>query len=400
MPNSPVRYQPVAQSPVQHAAISQTTAIEQSRAVAEVQAAVFVGQQVPRDMNRAEAEMRDVCGRLSMANRAFYTVPNRGTGPTVHLMRELARIWGNLQYGVHELSRDDDAGRSEVQAFAWDVQTNTRSTRTFISPHARMAGGERKKLTDLGDIYLSNQNTGARAVRECIMTVLPTWFAEEAQDLCRQTLENGEGEPLPDRITRMIAAFRKIGVTVEQMEQKITRKRGAWTAADVAEMAITYTSITRDGLDKNDEFPPVTSVTAATVINAQAEPKTEQVVDDESVALGQASTSAAKKESPKVEPPQVDASKPVAKQDPPNTSEKAAPKASGKPTVEQLTALAEVLANEGHDTTAKKVAYLTKELGRKITLPSQLTPDEVDELVGSLRTEQARDAHNQPQQGE
>lgn len=246
-------------TPVAITAVSQATAIEQSRAVAEVQAAVVVAQQCPRDMRRAEAEMKDVCARMSMASRAFYKVPNRGNGPTVHLMRELARIWGNIQYGVHELRRDDAAGESEVQAFAWDVQTNTRSTRTFVAPHARMVkvNGQqtRQPLVDLGDIYLSNQNIGARAVRECISTVLPTWFTEAAQDLCRNTLENGEGKPLAERIADMIAAYSKIGVSVERLEAKLNAKRGQWTGADVADMGIAYTSITREGLSAEELFP-------------------------------------------------------------------------------------------------------------------------------------------------
>ena len=86
--------------------LTQATAIEQARAVAEVQAAVTVAQARPRDTQRAIAEMRDTCGRMAMASRAFYSVPNRGNGPTVHLARELARIWGNLDYSVRELRRD------------------------------------------------------------------------------------------------------------------------------------------------------------------------------------------------------------------------------------------------------------------------------------------------------
>lgn len=255
------------------ATVSQATAIEQSRAVAEVQAAVVVAQNIPRDMVRAEAEMRDACRRMALANRAFYKVPNRGTGPSVHLARELARIWGNIQYGVHELRRDDAAQESEVQAFAWDVQTNTRSTRTFVNPHARMKRVDgrqsREALVDLGDIYLSNQNVGARAVRECIFTVLPTWFTEEAQTICQETLRHGEGKPLPERITDMVSAFRSIGVTVDQLEAKIGRKRGQWDAGDVAQMTIVYTSITRDGLSKDEEFPPQ-RVTADDIVGSAA----------------------------------------------------------------------------------------------------------------------------------
>lgn len=244
--------------------VSQATAVEQARAIAEVQAAVVVAQQCPRDMRRAEAEMRDVCARMSMAGRAFYRVPNRGTGPSVHLMRELARIWGNIEYTVRELRRDDAEGVSEVLAFAWDVQTNTRSSRSFIVPHAKMVGKNRQPLLDLNDIYLSNQNVGARAVRECIASVLPTWFTEAAQDLCRHTLDKGEGEPLADRITKMVATYAKIGVTVERLESKLGSKRGQWTGADVADMAIAYTSITREG-QSADEMFPAARVTAAEI---------------------------------------------------------------------------------------------------------------------------------------
>ena len=206
------------------AEVTQTTAVEQARAVAEVQAAVVVAQQCPRDMQRGIEDMRDSCGRLALAERAFYRVPNRGEGPSVHLARELARIWGNVQYGVHELRRDDDAGMSEVQAFAWDVQTNTRSTRTFQVPPQRMVGRDRRPLVDLNDVYLNNQNVGARAVRECVFTVLPTWFVEAAQELCNETLRNGEGEPLSDRIAKVFEVFAsEWGIKAGQLEDKVGR---------------------------------------------------------------------------------------------------------------------------------------------------------------------------------
>jgi hypothetical protein len=257
--------------------ISQATAVEQARAVAEVQAAVIVAQQVPRDMGRAVADMRDACGRLRLAERAFYTVPNRGTNkPSVHLARELARIFGNTQYGVHELRRDDTAEISEIQAFAWDVERNTRSTRTFIVPHARMvkpkgaAKAHRDPLTDLGDIYLNNQNVGARAVRECIFTILPTWFTDEAEDLCHKTMRDGEGVPLATRIDNAIGKFRSIEVTVDQLETKVGRKRGSWTPGDLAQLTIVWTSIERGEVIKDEEFPRHRE-TAAEAIAAEIE---------------------------------------------------------------------------------------------------------------------------------
>jgi len=243
---------------------TQATAIEQARAVAEVQAAVTVAQAIPRDVQRAVAEMRDTCGRMAMAQRAFYSVPNRGNGPTVHLARELARIWGNLDYSVRELRRDDEAGESEVLAVAWDQQTNVRSSRSFIAPHQKMVGKgrdkKRERILDLEDVYRNNQSVGAKAVRECIMSVMPRWFVEEAQDICRRTLDHGEGKPLDQRISDAVRAFGEKGIAVARLEAKMGKRRGQWDAGDVAQLVIDYTSITRDGVDADDMFPsdPVT----------------------------------------------------------------------------------------------------------------------------------------------
>ncbi|MBX9919110.1 MAG: hypothetical protein K2Y33_04655, partial [Mycolicibacterium frederiksbergense] len=255
------------------APVSQATAIEQSRAIAEVQAAVVVAQNCPRDMAEAEREMEYVCGRLDMAEQAFYQVTNRGTGPSVHLARELARIWGNIDYGVKELHRDDQQGVSEVLAFAWDVQKNSRSSRTFINPHQRMKQGNRVELTDLQDIYLSNQNVGARAVRETIFTILPRWFSEKAQNICRRTLEHGEGKPLADRITSLVNAFGEFGVTEKQLEAHLDKPRAEWTPEHVAQLTVAGQSIRRGEARADDLFPKV-EATASTADEIAAAPKT------------------------------------------------------------------------------------------------------------------------------
>ena len=264
------------------ATVTQATHVEQARAVAEVAAAVQVAQQNPRDIRRAWAEMKEACGRLGLASRAFYSVKNRGSGASVHLARELARIWGNMDYGVHELHRDDERGMSEIRAYAWDQQTNMRSSRTFQVPHARMAGGQRKPLVDLQDVYLNNQNIGARAVRESIFAALPADFVEEAKDQCRATIERGDGKPLVDRIAGMIDAFEPLGVTVARIETRLGRKRGQWTAADVAELGVVFSSLKRRETSVDDEFPaePVTAAEITGAAKVEPMPQPEPVGDD------------------------------------------------------------------------------------------------------------------------
>ena len=239
--------------------VGQGTAVEQSRAQSEVYFRVRLAHDVPRDEDRAETEMRKACSRLSLAEKAFYKLPRSGEtvqGPSVHLARELARIWGNIDYGVTELRQDDDYGQSEILAFAWDLQTNTKVGQTFIVPHKKDAGGRVRALTKMQEIYENNANNGARRVRESIFNVLPQWFVEDAQRICRETLAKGDGTPLDDRITAAVNAFEKdFGVTLAQLEAKIGRGRDRWDEQDVAGLSVTYRSLKAGEVSKGDEFP-------------------------------------------------------------------------------------------------------------------------------------------------
>ena len=59
------------------AASSEATAIEQSRAIAQVQSALVVAQQRPRDQDKAMQRMRETCAMSGLADRAFFKY-NRG----------------------------------------------------------------------------------------------------------------------------------------------------------------------------------------------------------------------------------------------------------------------------------------------------------------------------------
>jgi hypothetical protein len=250
--------------------LGQGTAVEQSRAVAEVEAAIVVAMRYPRHVAGAVEAMREACRHTHLAEKAFFRFPRGGqtvSGPSIHLARELARVWGNFQYGIAELRRDDDFGQSEMLAFAWDVQTNTRNSSTFIVPHLRDKRGGPERLTDVRDIYESNANAGARRVREAIFAVLPAWFTEEAKDLCAQTLSDGGGKPLAQRVADATAAFGRLGVTGAQLEEKIGRPAAEWIDQDVATLQVVYRSLMRGEITRDEEFPPARRVTADEILS-------------------------------------------------------------------------------------------------------------------------------------
>jgi hypothetical protein len=247
------------------ARVGQATAIEQSRAIAEVQAAIVVAQQCPRDIQAALNSMRQSCRMPQLADRAFFRFPRAGStisGPSVYLARELARCWGNIQYGVSELSRDDEHGQSEMQAFAWDLETNARAATIFIVPHLRDKRGGPERLVEMRDIYENNANAGARRVRECIFGILPPWYVEEAKDLCNKTTKDGGGVPLPQRISKALGLFASLQVTEDDIARKLGRPSTKWTEHDVAQLSVVYQSIQRGEVSRDEEFPASDVMTA------------------------------------------------------------------------------------------------------------------------------------------
>ncbi|MEU9597183.1 hypothetical protein AB0E06_10260 [Streptomyces sp. NPDC048109] len=274
---------PAAPAP---AFIGQGTAVEQSRAVAEVQAAVIVARQFPRNEAQTIAKMRTGFAQHSLAVRSFFRF-RRGTsnvsGETIQFAKELARCWTNIHYGVHELRRDDAAGESEMQAWAWDLETNERASTTFIVPHTRWTktdGGTR--LEDPRDVYENNSNNGARRLREMIFSVLPDWFREQAKTIATNTLEKGQGDkPLAQRTADCIAHFEGLGVTVEQLEENRSgRPSGKWTNLDLGQLSIISESIRRGETTIEEEFPQQ-RVTAAEITRQHADATPTQPTTEE-----------------------------------------------------------------------------------------------------------------------
>jgi hypothetical protein len=221
-----------------------TVAIEASRAIAEAQGKLVIAKRFPRDEVAAYNRVAQACQRKGIAEKAFFSY-NRGgstvSGVTIRFAEELARCWGNIDYGIKELSQDD--GKSEMQAYAWDLETNAQSVQNFTNPHIREVQGKAKVLTSQRDIYENNANMGARRLRSRILAILPNDLVDMAITECKKTLAGNNDEPLIDRVKKMIVAFSKLGVTQEQIELKLKRKVENMTADDFVEYIGIYNAI-------------------------------------------------------------------------------------------------------------------------------------------------------------
>ena len=221
-----------------------TVAIEASRAVAEAQGKLIIAKNFPRDEVKAYADVIKLCQRKGIAEKAFFSYSRGGStvsGVTIRFAEELARCWGNIDYGIKELSQDN--GKSEMQAYAWDMQTNTISTQNFTNPHIREVNKTAKVLTSQRDIYENNANMGARRLRSRILAILPNDLVEAAIEECRKTLAGGNGKPLSDRVRDMVVAFEKMGVTKEQIETRLKHSVESMTPDELVEFVGIFNSI-------------------------------------------------------------------------------------------------------------------------------------------------------------
>jgi hypothetical protein len=255
---------PFAVSAPQTQAMS-TVQADSQRAVAEVQAALVIAKQFPRNPIEAYDRVMNACQRPGLAQSAVYSYARGGTsvtGPSIRLAEMLAQNWGNIQYGIRELSSEN--GESTVEAFAWDVETNTRQTKVFQVPHIRYTRQGTKKLTDPRDIYELVANNGARRLRACILGVIPGDVVDAAVDQCEKTI-HANADTSPEGVQKLVKAFEQFGVSKDDIEGFIQRRLDAITPANVVSLRKIFTSL-RDGMSSaKDWFKNAKTVEVAAV---------------------------------------------------------------------------------------------------------------------------------------
>jgi len=220
-----------------------------SRETAEVQAAMVIAKKFPRDAVKTAEGILNACTRASLAEGALYSYARGGSaisGPSIRLAEVIAQHWGNFQFGVRELDRN--AGVSTVEAYAWDVESNTRCVKVFQVSHMRNTKRGSWHLEDERDIYELIANQGARRQRACILANVPGDLIEMAVKQCDATLNaSAEG------IKKMLEAFKPFGISKEQIEKRIQCRMDAIRPAQVVQLKKIWASL-RDGMSRGSDW--------------------------------------------------------------------------------------------------------------------------------------------------
>ena len=224
------------------------------RSLAQVQAQVAIAKKFPRDVARAEQAIIQLCKQSILAEEALYAFPRGGatvTGPSIKLMQAIAAAWGNIESGIKEIS--NDKGESVVEAFAWDLETNTRDARSFRVKHERKTKSKTVVLSDPRDIYENTASQGQRRKRACLEAVIPSYITELAVAEVKKTRSGANTEPLTVRIRNLCSAFNELNVNIALIEDRMDCTIDSLDEKGFAELRDIYTGL-RDGQQSREQF--------------------------------------------------------------------------------------------------------------------------------------------------
>jgi len=233
-------------------------AVEQERALAEVQGAIVLAKKFPRNQLESIDRIMTACQRPGLAEQALYSYARGGTeitGPSIRLAECIAQNWSNLQFGIKEV--EQRSGESTVEAFCWDVETNVRQVKIFQVKHERHTKKGSYRLEDPRDIYEAVANQGARRLRACILGIIPGDVIEQAQNQCEATLK-AKADTSTEALKKLVDAFIMFGITKDQIEKRIQRRLDTITPAQLIQLRKVFNSL-KDGMSTAADWFEVTA---------------------------------------------------------------------------------------------------------------------------------------------
>lgn len=222
---------------------------------AQIQAAVYMAKQCPRDIYESWTRIQKNCQRIGMAESAIYSFPRSGKnveGASIRLAEMMAQNYGNMQFGVRELEKEET--HTKVETWAWDVENNFRVNRIFTVEHERDTKQGAKLLTDHRDIYEHVASISARRLRACILQIIPTDIVENALSECKLTRKKGFSTDTKDeRIKKLLSSFSTIGVNKSMIDKYLNHSIDLTTQEEFDKLRMIYTTI-KDGVSKREDY--------------------------------------------------------------------------------------------------------------------------------------------------
>lgn len=220
----------------------------------ETEGAIIIAKKFPRNSLDMYGKLIESTKRFGFADAATYSY-KRGTtiisGPSINLAKEAARLWGNIRYGIDIVNDDDES--VTIQAWAWDMENNTRDSQEnkFKKLIYRKVDGWKKP--DERDLRELVNRHGSLTLRNCLLNLMPKDFIDDAVAQCKETLKNRVGESPKETLKKVVKGFTDMGITVKMLETRLTHPLNECSVDEITDLREIYKSI-RDGAKRKDYF--------------------------------------------------------------------------------------------------------------------------------------------------
>lgn len=234
--------------------------VNEARAFKEVEGAILLAKRFPRDEFEALQKVKKSCQRPTFAGKARYSFKRGGKpikGASIYLAKEFSRLWGNIQHGF-SITQDTDESRT-VEGWAWDMETNVRttSTSTFKKLHQRKNYDTDKTewvVPNERDLRELTNKHGAICQRNAILAIVPADFIADLESQCELTLKGDVEKNRDDIIKKLVEAFDGMSVTTKMIESRYGYKLAELTPDDIVELRQIYESMKDGNTTRKDHF--------------------------------------------------------------------------------------------------------------------------------------------------
>lgn len=208
----------------------------------------------PRDLFKF-MKMAETFATVSVmtAESCWYTVPRAGrniSGPSIRLAEICANAWGNLRFGSRLVHEAED--HVICEGFAHDLESNT-AMRVEVRRSIVNKKGDRFSPDMIGNTI----NAGcAIALRNSVFKIVPRAFVDAILEKAK-AVAVGTQQTLDERRLKMISHFKKMGVSEQQVLEKVNVSNiQSITLEHIEELIGISNSIKENMVNIEDAFPP------------------------------------------------------------------------------------------------------------------------------------------------
>jgi hypothetical protein len=206
-----------------------------AQAQAQVQARYLMAMKQPRDLMMVRERLLADCRRPLFADAAIYHKPvGEGLeGPSIRMAEAAARALTNILTSATVVH--DDSQKRIIHVSATDLEANITyeldatiaktierlrlpEGRRLISQRVNSNGKTTYTIEAIDEEILDKEKAHlSKAMRTCLLRLVPGDLLDEAMNLCYETLDKRDAEDPDAAIKRMCDAFAAIGVTVAML---------------------------------------------------------------------------------------------------------------------------------------------------------------------------------------